>query len=104
MPQKYFIKLCHCIGGVWKFIITDIDGSNFFRKRANTFHVFPHCAESGPSEDIFSLIDQKAIFFWWHAMIIFAVDSIGAASSGKEQTEIGSIFFIEKISCCITDI
>ena len=37
-------------------------------------------------------------------MIILAVDSIGAASSGKKETEISSTFLIEEVSSCISDI
>ena len=37
-------------------------------------------------------------------MIILAVDSIGAASSGEKETEICSTFLIEEICSCISDI
>lgn len=37
-------------------------------------------------------------------MVIFAVDTVGAAPSGKKEAKIGSTFFIEKICSCIPNI
>jgi len=37
-------------------------------------------------------------------VVVLAVDSIGTASSGKEQTIVSSSFFIEEISSSITNI
>lgn len=37
-------------------------------------------------------------------MIVFAVDSVGAASPCEEKAEVCSTFLVEQISCCVPDV
>jgi hypothetical protein len=104
MSEDNFVHLSDAIFIGRQFVVTDINGPGLFGKGTDAFHVVSVSAETGSAEDVFGLIDELALVKRRNSMVILAVDSVGAAATGKKEAEIGSTFLIEKISGSVADI